>query len=70
MAILTTCFCSLTLKAQTDSDIERQRDSIVKLIEKESNLGKLAMLYNQLAYKHLGRNIYESNSGGMNNLFD
>ncbi len=53
MAILTTCFCSLTLKAQTDSDIERQRDSIVNLIEKESNLGKLAMLYNQLAYKHL-----------------
>ena len=24
----------------------------------------------ELAYKHLGRNIYESNGGGMNNLFD
>ena len=24
----------------------------------------------ELAYKHLGRNIYESNNGGMNNLFD
>ena len=24
----------------------------------------------ELAYKHLGRNIYESNNGGMNNLFE
>ena len=24
----------------------------------------------ELAYKHLGRNIYASNNGGMNNLFD
>ena len=24
----------------------------------------------ELAYKHLGRNIYESNGGGMNNLFE
>ena len=24
----------------------------------------------ELAYKHLGRNIYDSNNGGMNNLFD
>ena len=53
MTILTVCFCSLTLNAQTDSDIERQRDSIANLISKESDGAKLAVLYNQLAYKHL-----------------
>ena len=53
ITILTVCLCSLSLKAQTYSDIERQRDSIAKLIEKESDLAKLAALYNQLAYKHL-----------------
>lgn len=52
LTILAICFC-LTLKAQTDSDIERQRDSISKLIEKESDLAKLSVLYNQLAYKYL-----------------
>ncbi|MBO4371787.1 MAG: hypothetical protein J5826_02535, partial [Bacteroidales bacterium] len=46
------CFC-LTLKAQTESNILRQRDSISALIEKESDLAKLAILYNQLAYKYL-----------------
>ncbi|MBQ1883570.1 MAG: tetratricopeptide repeat protein [Bacteroidales bacterium] len=52
LTVMAICFC-LTLKAQTESDIVRQRDSISKLIEKESDLAKLAVLYNQLAYKHL-----------------
>ena len=53
ITILALSICSLTLKAQTDSVLVRQCDSITKLAEKESNLAKLAVLYNQLAYKYL-----------------
>lgn len=41
------------LNAQTQSDIVRQRDSISVVIENETNSSKLAILYNQIAYKNL-----------------
>ena len=44
---------SLTINAQTGADLARQRDSISALIDKETNSVKLALLYNQLAYRHL-----------------
>ena len=56
--ILAITLCSLTLKAQTDSVLVRQCDSIAKLAEKESDLAKLATLYNQLAYKYLALEDY------------
>ncbi|MBR4214917.1 MAG: tetratricopeptide repeat protein [Bacteroidales bacterium] len=46
------CFC-LTLNAQTGDIIVRQRDSISALVAKENDPAKLAVLYNQLAYRYL-----------------
>ncbi len=46
------CFC-LTLNAQTGDIIVRQRDSISALVQKETDASKLAVLYNQLAYRYL-----------------
>ena len=46
------CIC-LVLIAQTNSDISRQCDSITSIAEKETDVAKLATLYNQLAYKYL-----------------
>ena len=54
--ILTTVvaiFISLTVNAQTGADLARQCDSISDLIDKETNAVKLALLYNQLAYRYI-----------------
>ncbi|MBR4441267.1 MAG: tetratricopeptide repeat protein [Bacteroidales bacterium] len=53
IAIVVAICISLTINAQTGADSARQRDSISALIDKETNSVKLALLFNQLAYRHL-----------------
>ncbi len=52
VAAVLVCIC-LTLNAQTDADLIRQRDSITSRINGTSNPATLAGLYNALAYKQL-----------------
>jgi len=79
LATIMACIC-LTLNAQTDAVVVRQRDSITSLISQTTDAATLARLYNTLAYKQLAlsdsnkmtraaeRSLYYANKQGLKDL--